>query len=236
LGTSFDLIPKALSGTMKLWSVLVLLCFLILACASQKAPKQARGNAVKMTAFDALIVPGIPYENNGWDSVMKARVLWSWILYKNGIVKNIIYSGGAVYSPYYEAYVMGLYAQKLGIPAEHIFYDTLAHHSTENVYYSYLLARKLKFKSLALGTDPFQSFMLRGFTRKRFGTPIYHIPFVTDSLKKYNHLEPQIDAHSARALHFVSIKERESFMKRIKGTVGRNIHWKQYQSRRVPPL
>ena len=83
--------------------------------------------------FDAIIIPGIPYEGRGWDSVMKARVLWSWILYKNGIAKNVIYSGAAVYTPYVEARIMGLYGEKLGIPAEHIFFDTLARHSTENV-------------------------------------------------------------------------------------------------------
>jgi len=51
-------------------------------------------------------------------------VLWASFLYKQGVIRNIIFSGGAVYTPYYEAKVMGLYAQRLGIPKEHIFYET----------------------------------------------------------------------------------------------------------------
>ncbi len=69
--------------------------------------------------FDVVIVPGIPFRNGRWNDTMKGRVLWSYALYKSGIAKNIIYSGGAVYTPYYEARIMGLYALQLGIPATH---------------------------------------------------------------------------------------------------------------------
>jgi len=190
----------------------------------------------QMIPFDAVIIPGVPYDGRGWDSVMKSRVLWSYILYKNGYARNIIYSGNAVYTPYYEANVMGLYGIALGIPASHIFYDTIAKHSTENVYYSYLLARKHGFKSLALATDPFQSFMLRGFTRKRFGTPIYHIPFMVDSLSAYSNANPVIDATSARAYNWESLKEKQSFSKRMRGTLGRSIDWKAHKDGKVAPL
>ena len=186
--------------------------------------------------FDAIIVPGVPFYKDGWDITMKARVLWSTVLYKEGITRNIIYSGGAVYSPYYEAKIMGLYALQLGIPAEHIFYDTSAEHSTENIYFSYELARKLGFKSVALATDPGQSALLKRFTRKRFGTPIQHLPFVEDTLWKYNHIEPAIDPSSARIDTFVSITERETFWKRLGGTIGRNIPWKDSMTKKADPL
>jgi len=189
-----------------------------------------------MKAFDAVIVPGIPFKNGRWDSIMKARVLWSYILYKNGYVKNIIYSGGAVYSPYKEAIIMGLYGQALGIPKEHIFYDTNARHSTENVYYSYLIAKEQGFKSLALATDPFQSFMLRGFTRRRFGSPIYHIPFVIDSLRAYANVNPIIDPRPAAVGNFVSITAQEGMMKRFKGTMGKEINWAKHEGKRLDPL
>lgn len=225
----------------KLYSRLILIvaCIVLfpVACITpRKGPQRAFNNAAKYKPFDAIIVPGVPFENNSWDSVMKARVLWSWILYKNGITRNIIYSGGAVYSPYYESRIMGLYAQQLGVPKEHIYYDTLAEHSTENVYYSYLLAKQVGFKSIALATDPFQSFLLRGFTRKRFATPIYHIPFVTDSLAVYNHLHPTIKPKLAKAKDFTSIREKESFFKRLKGTMGKNIDWSQYDKKRLDSL
>lgn len=190
----------------------------------------------KQQSFDAIIVPGVPFKNNAWDSTMKARVLWSFILYKNGIVKNVIYSGSAVYSPYYEAKIMGLYAMQLGIPSVHIFYDTLAEHSTENVYYSYERARQLGFKTIALATDPFQSSMLKSFTKKRFGSPIQHLPFVVDSLKSYNHLRPVIDPASAHQENFKSILERERFWKRLKGTLGKHIPWSKYPNKVIPEL
>ena len=186
--------------------------------------------------FDAIVVPGIPYDGNSWDSLMKARVLWSYSLYKNGIARNIIYSGDAVYSPYRESSVMGKYAQELGIPKENIFYDTLAQHSTENVYYSYLLAKQLGFKTIALATDPFQAFMLRGYSKKRFGTPVYHLPFVIDTIKAYSHLKPVIDATDLKVENFVPITEQLSFFKRFKGTMGKDIDFDQYPDRQVPSL
>ena len=203
---------------------------------AQKGATRALAGVTKMKAFDAVIVPGIPFRNGQWDSVMKTRVLWSWVLYKNGYVKNVIYSGGAVYSPYKEAVIMGLYAQELGIPAANIFYDTNARHSTENVYYSYLIAKKQGFKTLALATDPFQSFMLRGFTRKRFGSPIYHIPVVIDSLRHYGSLNPTINPQPAQVDNFVSITEKQGMMRRFRGTMGRDIDWAQYEGKRVDPL
>ncbi len=186
--------------------------------------------------FDAIIVPGVPLRNGRWDSTMKGRVLWSYILYKHGITRNVIYSGAAVYTPYYEAVVMGLYGQQLGIPREHIFYDTLAEHSTEDIYYSYELARRQGFKSIALATDPFQAKMTRSFSRKKFETPIVLIPFVVDSLKAYNHLDPVIDPAPAYKEGFQSIVDREGFWKRLRGTFGAHIPWPDKQKKKAAKL
>lgn len=204
--------------------------------SSQKGPKRFLLAASYKKPFDAIIVPGIPFKNGNWDTVMKGRVIWAYILYKDGYTKNIIFSGGPVYSPYYESKIMGLYAEQLGIPKEHIFYETKARHSTENVYYSYLLAKKLGFKSLALATDPFQSTLLRGFTRKRFGTPIAHLPFVIDTLKGYNHLAPKIDPEPAKVDDFTSITEEESFWRRFRGTLGKGIDWSAHKDGKVESL
>lgn len=216
--------------------LLSLLLAVAAACNTRKAAGKRYAAVKERVPFDAIIVPGIPYNEPGWDSVMKARVLWSWVLYKNGYAKNIIYSGDAVYSPYVESIIMGLYGEKLGIPKAHIFHDTMARHSTENVYFSYKLAQKLGFKSIAVATDPFQSFMLRGFTRRRFGTPVYHLPFVTDSVAAYNYLNPVIDPEPAYRPDYVNIKDEENFWQRMKGTIGRNISWKNYPGGMLPPL
>ena len=196
-------------------------------CVSmKKRPQRLYREVVQQNkTYDAIIVPGVPFQNGTWNNVMRARVLWSYFLYEKGIARNIIYSGAAVYSPYCEAKIMGLYARQLGIPKEHIFYDTLALHSTENVYYAYELARNNKFKSIALATDPFQSSLLKGFTRKRFETTIQHIPVIFDSLRQYDSLNPVIDPAPAFKEDFISIEDQSGFWKRLKGTLGKNIKW-----------
>jgi uncharacterized SAM-binding protein YcdF (DUF218 family) len=186
--------------------------------------------------FDAIIVPGIPFEPDQWSSLMRDRVLWSYHLYKKGIAKNVIYSGSAVYTPYVEAWVMGLYATQLGIPSSNIFYDTLAEHSTENIFYAYQLARRLGFKTIALATDPIQSSFLKLFTRKRFGTAIVHLPVVADTLIIYDHFAPEIDSSKAFRHGFIPITEREGFWKRLKGTMGGNIPWEDKNKKKALPL
>ncbi|SDC00479.1 YdcF family protein [Niabella drilacis] len=189
----------------------------------------------KMT-FDAGIVPGYPFKDGKWDSIMKGRVLWAICLYEQGIIRNIIFSGGAVYTPYAEARIMGLYAQQLGIPAAHIFYETKAEHSTENVFYSYQIARQQGFKSIALVTDPFQSSMMKGFTRRKFGTRIIHIPFMVDTLRKRNPVEVVIDPAPAYVQPFRSILDREGVFRRFRGTLGAFIPWEDKVWRKARPL
>ena len=207
-------------------------------CISYRKRPERLYNEVVQTgqSFDAAIVPGVPFYNGNWDTVMKGRVIWAGFLYKKGIVRNIIFSGGAVYSPYYEAKIMGLYAQQLGVPASHIFYETEAEHSTENIFYSYELARKQGFKTIALVTDPFQSAMTKGFTKRRFGTPIIHLPFLVDTLKKYNHADPLIEPSSAYKENFESILKREKYWRRLRGTLGAFIPWENKKRRKAKPL
>lgn len=205
--------------------------------SSQKVSDRIIAGAQSLKPFDAIIVPGIPFKNYKWDSIMKGRVIWAYILYRNGYTKNVIFSGSSVYSPFFESKIMGLYAQKLGIPKEHIFYENKARHSTENVYYSYLLAKKLGFKSLALATDPFQSWMLQSFTRRRFATPIYHMPFIVDTLKQYNGLNPEIDPEPARAEeNYSSITDQQTIWRRFKGTLGKDIDWSKHKDGKVESL
>jgi hypothetical protein len=162
---------------------------------------------------------------------MKARVYWSKYLYERGMAKNIMYSGSSVYSPYYEAEIMALYAQALGIPQKSIFTETRAEHSTENIYYSYRKAKLLGFKKIALASDPFQTKLLRRYTRKRVSREVKLIPIVIDTLRM---MEPQmtdpvIDYRQAFNKNFVSILKRENFWKRLRGTRGRNVDTTAYK-------
>ena len=60
----------------------------------------------KHPQYDAVIVPGVPFNEPSWDKPMLMRVVWAVHLYKRGITKNIIMSGSAVYTPYVEAKIM----------------------------------------------------------------------------------------------------------------------------------
>lgn len=213
------------------------LTLFLTSCFTLRSPKKAYQEVVRQQqTFDVLIVPGVPFYGETWSNTMHCRVLWSYLLYKNGYAKNIIYSGAAVYSPYCEAKIMGLYAQQLGIPAEHIFYDTLAEHSTENVYYSYELARKQGFKSIALATEYDQAILLKSFVQKRFLTPIAIVPIVEEMVDGYRHPDLRIDPSTAYKPGFKSIMERESLSKRLGGTTGNKVPIPETKPRKFPAL
>lgn len=172
--------------------------------------------------FDAIIVPGVPYDT-AWSQVMKMRVLWSVDLYKKGITEKVIYSGSAVYSPYVEAEIMALYAQKLGVNPNDIIIENRAEHSTENLWYGYHLALEHGLENIALATDPFQNAMLKSFANRK-DIPMDYIPVIIDQLKPiFENTSVSIDPESAFVEDFVALPDRESRTKRWMGTLGFNI-------------
>lgn len=204
---------------------LILLTIIISSCAfSKKKSRSLYKNAQAKAPYNAIIVPGVPFEGNTWSPTMKNRVLWSYYLYENGITENIIYSGGAVYTKYSEAKIMAEYGKALGVPASNIYLDTLAEHSSENIYYSYLVAKRNGLKKIAFATDPFQAKSLKGMLTK-LELPIDLLPLIVDSISKANYPEPSINQEIAIEDNFVSIKDRESFFYRLKGTFGRQIQF-----------
>jgi DUF218 domain len=180
---------------------------------------------VNKEVYDAAIVTGMPVDNGRLNKTVTERVQWAVYLYKNGIAKNLIFSGGAVYTDYYESVVMAAYALQLGVDKEHIFLENLAEHSTENVYYSYKIAKQNGFKKLALATDPYQSMMLKKHTKNRYATHIQHIPIVYKYIEGYLPQQTQFVADNGRKDGFVSIKTRKNFFQRLKGTLGKDVNY-----------
>jgi hypothetical protein len=176
-------------------------------------------------SYDIIIVPGVPLENGKWSNIMKARIYWSKFLFDKGIAKNIMFSGSAVYTPYIESEIMAMYAEALGVPKENIYTETKAEHSTENIFFSHKLAKKLKFASMAIASDPFQTKMLRKFTRKRIDRDIDLIPIVFDSLRAMpmGTTDPEIDIQKAFIEGFIPLPERENFLQRLRGTWGNDL-------------
>jgi len=212
-------------------ALVILVAFLFQSCTfSKKACLRMLEDAMK-NPYDIVIVPGVPFEDSTWSPTMKGRIYWSKYLYDNGITKNVMYSGSAVYTPFTEGEIMALYGVALGIPEENVFSENIAEHSTENVYYSYKKARLLGFGRIALATDQFQAKMLKRFTKKIVSPDIGIIPFVADTLESLEPLmiDPGIDFQKAFVNNFTPLTERENFRERFRGTRGLDIDTTLYK-------
>jgi len=199
-------------------------------CAySSKASKQLLEESLNKK-YDMIVVPGVPLVDKKWNATMKDRVFWSKFLYEKGIAKNVMYSGSAVYSPYREAEIMAMYGEKLGIPKENIYTEIKAEHSTENIYYSYKKAKKLGFSTIAFASDPFQTKMLRRFTRKIVSHDVAFIPIVYDTIQPMEaiYTDPSIDYEKAYVNDFKDITKKEGLFKRLRGTRGLDIDTTAY--------
>ena len=217
---SFNLLPFVLPAVI----------IVLNACSFSAKTTKSYYKKAATKSYEMVAVPGVPFTETGWDSTMKARVYWSKYLFDKGIAKNIMYSGSSVYSPYYEGEIMALYAIAIGIPKENVFTETKAQHSTENLFYVYLKSKKLGFSSLALATDPFQAKQLKRFARVKINNNVGLIPIVFDTLRamQLNMINPTIDYQKAFNSNFISIKSKESFWKRLRGTLGKNIDYNAY--------
>lgn len=214
------------------WSFLFLCLLGLSACSfTNKSALRLLKKAAAGPPYDIIVVPGVPFEDSTWSQVMKIRILWSKYLYDRGITRNVMYSGSAVYTPYYEAHIMGLYGEALGIPKDRIFFETKAEHSTENIYYGFKKARKLGFKRIALASDPFQTKMLRSFTRKKVSREVGIIPMVFDTVRVMEQglVAPAIDFRQAFKPDFIALPKRESFWQRFRGTQGKNLDARAYE-------
>src|SRR3989344_789328 len=167
---------------------------------------------------DVIIVPGLPLYNGQCDTLLKARIIWSNFLYKKGITNNILYSGNAVYTKWKEGPSMALFATQLGIKPENILIDTIAEHSTENLYYGYLQAKQMGYKTIAVATDPFQCALLQKFALKNFKEEIYFLPIIYDSIRNEMKIQLTIDTTINTALNFIPLEQRQDYKERLNGT------------------
>ncbi len=213
------------------WPLFIVIMSSLYACSFTAKASRKMLESASRAPYDIIVVPGVPFENGLWSRTMKARVYWAKYLLDRGITKNIMFSGAAVYTPYYEGEIMAIYGEAIGIPKENIFTETKAEHSTENIYYSFKKAKKLGFTRIGLASDPFQTKMLAKFARKKVDASIGLIPMIIDTLKL---LEPQmkdpvIDPAAASVNTFVPLPKREGFWKRFRGTMGKNVDARAYE-------
>lgn len=182
-------------------------------------------HAEKDGGFDAVIIPGVPYNDSTTLDVMNLRVRWAHYLYSKGIARNLIFSGSAVYSPYVEACIMAMMAEDIGIPAKHIYLEEKAEHSTENMYYGYWLAQENGLRRVAVASDPFQTFMLSE-TNERFQLDeISFLPMPRWFIRKFNtHKAIEVNPESAYVgANFIPLPSRKSPLQRFRGTLGKGV-------------
>ncbi len=191
-------------------------------CSFQRYARKSFERAKKEIPFDVIIVPGVPYQDTAMNVIYKARVLWAKYLYDSAFTKNIIFSGSAVYTPYYEATTMMMYADSLGLPTENLFAETEALHSTENIYYGWKMAKSMAFKKIALATDPFQSRLLKSFIEE-YTPGVYSIPIVFEKIDTKSIVFPKINDHAAFVENFISLPKRQGFWERFRGTRGERV-------------
>lgn len=200
----------------------IFICIVTLSyCSFKRFAKNSYAEAKKEKPFDAIVVPGVPFEKKEISTTMKMRILWAKHLYDSGYTKNIIFSGSAVYTPFVEALAMKQIADSLGVPAEHLYAEVKAEHSTENAYYGWKMAKEAGFKKVALASDPFQAALLKRFTKK-YCPGMKIIALVPGSIEMETKI-PTVDTLAFHKKDFVSIKDRESFWQRFRGTRGKRV-------------
>jgi uncharacterized SAM-binding protein YcdF (DUF218 family) len=216
-------------------------CALTMLCSYDHPHTKSHGQEPqkKPMKYDVIIVPGVPYQEPSMKIILKARILWAKYLYDRKIAENIIFSGSSVYTPYVEGKVMRIYADSLGIPPAHTFSETQAEHSTENIYYSVLMARKLGFKNIAVATDQYQAVILNRFIKKNC-PEVKILPIDYNKIDLIMSAWPSIDASSAYVDNFVSLPEREDRSERFQGTLGKKISFSSndstYENSRTPRI
>ena len=157
--------------------------------------------------YDAIIVPGIPYDVPEPNTMLKVRMYWARKLFNEGIARNIIFSGAAVHTSFVEGKYMKTYADSMGIPQNRTFVESRALHGDENIRYGLRLAKKLRFTKVAVATDPFQTlFLRRSLTKEDY--EVSFLPFPIDSMPVFNQPLPRINPRDAYVPNFVPLKDR----------------------------
>lgn len=163
---------------------------------------------VSKAPFDAVIVPGLPYDTGNLNPLLKARMLWAKELYDKGITKHIIFSGSAVHSPYIEAMIMKMMADSMGIPTQHTFIEDEAMHSNQNVAFGVKKAASMGFTNIAVATDPIQALVVKKYMRINH-TFVSILPFSLKAMPVYYSTPiPNVDANKAFVKNFVPLKQR----------------------------
>jgi hypothetical protein len=183
----------------------------------------------KARCYDIIIVPGAPVNSPYSKKLVQMRVAWAVHLYKRGIADKIMMSGSAVSTPFKESVVMKQYAISMGVPPEDIYTEEKAQHTTENVWYGYHEAKDLGCKKIALATDPLQTRLVYGYSKRKL-PDIGFLQVVSDTLGTLPDTLPYVDLEPYRIKDFVPLNKTQNRIQLLRGTFGRYIDYKTNES------
>lgn len=137
---------------------LMRLCFIGFAClfSAQTAYLIIDGLTDELGSADAIVILGCKVNLNGSPSNrLKARLNRGYDLYKQGLSRKIVVSGGIGKEGYSEARVMADYLIGLGVPASDIFLDENAKNTRQTAIFAKRLAKDHGFQSVLVVSQYF---------------------------------------------------------------------------------
>lgn len=115
-------------------------------------------NTKSLQKADAILVLGYKVNDDGnLSPTLKSRVDKGIELYKQGLAKYLIFTGGAVANKFTEAEAMKQYAIEKGINNNVLFAETESQNTIENIYFSNTIFKSLAAKKVIVVSSAYHT-------------------------------------------------------------------------------
>jgi len=129
-------------------------------------------NTTYLKSADLIIVLGNPVNNDGTiGETQKSRVEVGIDLYKKGLAKKILFTGGAAVNQFIESEVMKQFAISSGVPSKDVLTETRSINTIQNAFYSNQILQNESVDSIILVTSAYHTLRSKHIF-KEYG---YHI-------------------------------------------------------------
>lgn len=101
--------------------------------------------------LDVAVVLGCPADDDGQASLCElCRIKSAVRAYREGRVRNLLFSGNAAHSPFVEADVMADLAEQNGVPKDHVLREPRAYTTWQNLRYAKQLLDEKKLQTVLI--------------------------------------------------------------------------------------
>jgi len=161
------------------------------------------GNIDETATADAVIVLGAGVLDNKPSPVFEERINHGILLYKNGYVDKIIFTGGkGKNSEYSDSFIARNYAIENGVPFEDIFIEEQSTITQENISYAKQIIEDNNFSMVIIVSDPLH--MKRAMIMsKNYGLTAYSSPTPTT---KYETLTTKLPFLAREVFFYIGYK------------------------------